>query len=241
MKYRTEVVTLEGFVQQLAANILPHGYWFYVMGRVPDGKNPRVIDENLLAKYGIAISRQQRARRKQADLANIHYLRFGRIWIMLATHGRHHWFQEHTRVVIDTRTKKEKEVSLFRDARRDPIQIGGYSITVKQGNFLKKDSAAKAATDSKRRTRVQIAREKYRELTSYFLELATRRTAEELGREFYKVPFEPYAPIRKQLLNVLRLVNAKRQEAGLTKVPLTVIRYRRRIVLPYGEPLDAAA
>ena len=115
-----------------------------------------------------------------------------------------------------------------------PIQVGGYSLTVRQGGFLKRLPGEETKTaDSKRRVRVQIAREKYRDLKSYFLELATRRSVEELGREFFNVPFEPYAPIRRQLLNVLRLVNAKRQEAGLAKVPPTVLRYRRRIVRPF--------
>lgn len=40
MKYRCEATSLEGFVQQLASNILPHGYWHNVTGRVPDGKDP---------------------------------------------------------------------------------------------------------------------------------------------------------------------------------------------------------
>lgn len=221
MRYRAEAASLEGFVQQLASNILPHGYWFYVLGRVPAGKDPCVVDEKLIQKYGIQLSRQQRARRKLAGQANLHYLRIGTLWVLLATKGEHRFFAE--------------EAVAIRDVRSTPVQVGGYSLTVRLGNFLRRRSTESAATpDSKRRVRVQIGRERYRDLKCYFLDLATRRSVEDLAREFYYIPFEPYAPIRKQLLNLLRLVNAKRQEAGLLKVPPTVLRYRRRIVRPFG-------
>jgi len=75
MSYRWEVQSREGMVQQLATNILPHGYWFYVTGVVPWHKNPVQVDQKLLWKYGAALSRQQRVRRKARGLANVHYLR----------------------------------------------------------------------------------------------------------------------------------------------------------------------
>jgi hypothetical protein len=45
---------------------------------------------------------------------------------------------------------------------------------------------------------------------------------------------EPYAPVRKQLLNLLRLMNGKRQQAGFAKIPPSVLRYRREIVKPFA-------
>jgi len=50
------------------------------------------------------------------------------------------------------------------------------------------------------------------------------------------IPFEPYAPVRLQNLNLLRWVNAARHAAGLERVPSSVIRMKRRIVKPF-EPL----
>jgi hypothetical protein len=229
MQYRCETTSLVGFVQQLAANVLCHGYWFYVTGRVPDGKDPRSVDQKLLAKYGVEISRQQRARRKQAGLANVHYLRCGRFWVLLATHGKHLFFDE--------------EGERVRDARAIPILVEGYSLSVKRGQFLKKVSATSPAVpDGKYRVRVQIARERYRGLRAYFVRRACHLSAENLARELWSVPFEPYAPVRKQLLNLLRLVNAKRQQAGFTKIPPSVLRYRRQIVKAFEpESVDTAA
>jgi hypothetical protein len=218
--YQCDTCCVEGFVQQLACNYLPHGYWFYVSGVVPEGKDAGLVDQKLIGKYGIAISRQARARRKQAGLANLHYLRFERYWVLLATHGAHEFF--------------EHEHANLRDARRIPIQFKGYSISVKKGGFLRKDDAAEPpVSDGKYRVRVQIGRERYRELRAYFVEMATRRSVESLGRELYTVPFEPYAPVRQQMLNVLRLVNRARKQAGFEPVPPDVLRYRRQIVKPF--------
>ena len=219
--YRWNVTSLEGLVQQLACNILPNGFWFYIQGIVPDHKDPQEVDRKLLAKYGIAISRQQRSRRKQLGQANLHYLRLGRVWFILATHGRHEFF--------------DQEASAIRDIRHVPIRIGGYSLTVKRGGFLKKLSEElPASPDGKMRARVQIARERYRELEAYFLERACWRSAERLGWELWNLPFEPYAPVRRQLLNLLRHINQRRQQAGFEKIPTSVLRMKRRIVQPYA-------
>lgn len=221
MQYRYETTSLEGFVQYVASNLLPHGYWFYVTGRIPEGKDPGAVDRKLIEKYGIGLSRQQRARRKLAGLANLHYVRLGRFWVLLATHGEHAFFRE--------------EEDRVRDIRHTPLQFGGYSLTVRRGGFLKRLPGDEEATiDGKLRVRVQIGRERYRELRAYFLDICMHRTAEVLAQEFWNVPFEPYAPVRKQLLNLLRLVNAERQAAGYGKLPATVLRLRRRIVKPFG-------
>ena len=73
MAYRCEAITIEGFVQQLAVSYVANGYWFYVSGVVPPGKDPAAIDAKLIAKYGIGMSRSSRARRKAVGIANLHY------------------------------------------------------------------------------------------------------------------------------------------------------------------------
>ena len=71
---------------------------------------------------------------------------------------------------------------------------------------------------------------------------AARWSVEEFGRRFYTLPFEPYAPVRQQFLNLLRRVNRKRAEARLEKIPPTVIRYQRKIVKPFeAVPIPDAA
>lgn len=61
------------------------------------------------------------------------------------------------------------------------------------------------------------------------------RSMESLASTFRSVPFEPYAPIRRQLLNLLRAVNKVRAAAGYDPVPAEILRLRRRIVAPLIE------
>jgi len=94
MRYRAEATSVEGFVQQIACCYLRHGYWFYVTGTIPAKKNPRAVDEKLIAKYGIDVSESTRLRRKRAGYANLQYIRHDRFFVLLATKGRHKFFVE---------------------------------------------------------------------------------------------------------------------------------------------------
>lgn len=220
MEYRCEAASVEGFVRFLSSNILPHGYWFYVSGFVPEGKDPRAVDRKLVEKYGIGISRSARARRKANGLANLHYLRHGRRFFLLATHGEHAFHRD--------------ERAAIRDARTHPIHFAGYSISVKRGGFLRKSKDEDTPTaDGRMRVRVQIGRERFKELLAYFVDLAPRRSAEELAKELYSVPFEPFAVVRRQMLKVLSKVNRARGAAGLEKLPPSVLRYHRQPVRPF--------
>lgn len=120
MQYRCETTSVEGFVQQVAVQYLRHGYWFYVAGRVPPGKDPRSVDEKLIAKYGVTASSKERTRRKRAGLANLHFIRHDRFFLLMATHGRHRFFDD--------------EADQIRDARRQPIKFAGYAISHRNGH-----------------------------------------------------------------------------------------------------------
>lgn len=226
MQYRCEATSLQGFVQQLACNYLPHGYWFWVSGTVPENKDPRAIDQRIVAKYGIDLSRSTRARRKELGQANLHYLRYERFFLILATHGIHEFHKAEAQFIRNV-------------TRNQPIQFAGYSISVKQGGYLASESPdVEPVADSKLRVRVQIARARYLELLAYFKDVAVRLTSDELGKEFYNVPFEPYAPVRRQMLLILLTVNKTRKAAGLEPLPYTVLRYQRRIVKPFESPIS---
>lgn len=210
--YRCEATSVEGFVQQLAVAYLGNGYWFYVVGEVPEGKDPRRVDEKLVARYQIDLSKWARARRKRAGQANLQYLRYGRLFVILATHGAHAFFEE--------------EASSIRDARKTPVRFRGYSISYRGGH-----------------PHVRIEQEDYKRLKAYFLELALHRSAEHLGSELARLPFEPYAPIRRQLLTVLRAVNRERKRAGFELVARSCFRFARRVCRPFeqAEPAEGTA
>jgi hypothetical protein len=200
--YRFEATSPEGFVQQLAIAYLRNGYWFYVTGEIPEGKDPRRVDEKLVARYQIDLSKWARARRKQAGFANLQYIRFERFFVLLATHGIHTFFEE--------------EAGSIRDARKTPIRFQGYSISYRGGH-----------------PHVRIEQEEYKRLKAYFLDVATHRSVERLERELGSLPFEPYAPVRRQLLVVLRAVNRERKKARFEIVPKSCFRFMRRICRPF--------
>lgn len=200
--YQCEALTVEGFIQQLAVSYVSNGYFFYVVGSVPEGKDPRRVDAKLIDRYGIGVSKWSRARRKRAGSANLQYLRHGRLFVLLATHGEHEFFAEEGKGV--------------RDVRRVPLKAFGYAVSYKAGHV-----------------HVRIEREELKRLTAYFLELAAHRKVEAVSAELSRLRFEPYAPVRRQLLQVLRAVNRARRAMGYELVPLEALRFRRRIVRPF--------
>lgn len=205
--YRCIATSVEGFVQQTIAYV-SSGYLFYVSGTLPAGKDPEGIDRKLIERYGVAISKWARSRRKVAGEANVQYIRFERFFLLLATHGHHDFFLQEANI---------------RDVRTHPIQFAGYSIGYRRG------------VDRKFHASCRIAPDEYAKLKAHFVgDLAVHRSVLHLIEAFGRIPWEPYAPVRRQLLNVLRAVNYQRDRARYELVPMSAIRFRRRIVKPFG-------
>lgn len=206
--YRCEAVSVEGFVQQLAVAYVQHGHWFYVTGTIPEHKDPLGIDAKLIERYGLDISKWARARAKAKGRASVQYIRHGRFFVLAATKGTHEFFEH------------ESEV---RDIRRQPLCYAGYSISYRRG------------VDRRGHVSVRIAGLEYLRLKAHFLQLATHRSIERLVAELRRVPFEPYAPVRRQLLNTLRGVNRVRHAAGYERLSMSALRLRRRVVRPFED------
>lgn len=120
MEYRCEATTVAGFIQQLAVGYVGRGYVFYVLGRVPEGKDPALLDQKLVQKYRITASKGARARRKALGFANVQYLRFQDRFILLATPGKHEFFLQ--------------EAGQIEDAREIPIKLFGYAVSYRNGH-----------------------------------------------------------------------------------------------------------
>lgn len=200
--YRYEAKTIEGFVQQVAVHYVARGYYFYVSGIVPEGKDPRGVAEKLIGKYRIGVSKFVRARRKVAGQANLQLILHGRIFLLLATHGEHPFFEE--------------ERTRIRDCREAPIKFASYAISFRGGH-----------------AHVRIDRETERELKAYLQEAALWSAAK-LTAFFSSLPFEPYAPVRRQLLVMLNQVNRRRTTANLDRIPVSCLRLCRKPCRPFG-------
>jgi hypothetical protein len=165
------------------------------------------VDAKLIARYGLALSKWARARRREKGEASVHLVRLGRFFVLLATKGKHAFFD------------LEGDI---RDVRRAPLRVGGYSISYRQG------------VDRRYHVSVRIAPDEYLRLKSFLVGITPHRSVENLTVALRKVPFEPYAPVRRQLLNILRAMNRARKVAGLELVPVAALRLRRRVVKPFG-------
>ena len=209
MAYRCVATSVAGFVQQLAVCYVARGYYFYVRGRIPDHKDPANTDQKILEQYGIAISKWMRSRRRKGGQAGVQYLRYGRLYVILATHGEHPFFAA--------------EANQVRDIRRHPFYFMGYSIGCRRA----RGGGAYHAS-------VRIQRELYREMIARFEACAVHSSVEELIRELRAIPYEPYAPVRDQLRRLLRAVNHRRAVAGLELVPASAAWWRRVSMRPFG-------
>ena len=186
--YRYRATSIEGFVQQLAVSYVTHGYWFYVSGWIPQGKDPEKTDAKLIERYGIDVSKWTRCRRKKAGWANVQYLRHDRFFVLLTTHGQHSFFVQ------------EPD---FRDIREKPIEFAGYSIGCRRGQ------------DGRDHASVRLSRWNVRRLQERLARLALRPEVVDVASVFRTIPAAPYAPVRRQLLQLLGQVNRRRNLAGL--------------------------
>lgn len=214
MQYRYEATSVPGFIQTIAVAYVARGYFFYVTGEIPEGKDVAKIDVKLMERYGVGVSKFTRARKKRAGHANFQYLRLSgsRQFVIFASHGQSPFF--------------ESEAKIIRDVRRVPFKFAGYSISYKSGH-----------------AHVRIEKQRYLELKAYFLEQSTRQETTSLEQEMQKLlDYEPYAPIRSQKLCIWRAVNRQRKAAGLPPITKDCILLHRRVVKPFAnEPQSRAA
>jgi hypothetical protein len=251
MKARHVIASIDGMVAILV-NLISKGYRYYFTGTIDDSAKRPLRDSRMQDYYEADVPKWTRERRRQRDEANFRYLRFDDWFIVLATEGAatRFWQEDRHRV---------------RDIRNIPIRFKGYSISYRQGGYQSvpsdersrrnamwaeyracREQEGKRAVkppplprDMKWHARVQLDAETYAGVKAYFLNIATHRQADFIAREFLELQFQPYRPVREQLLTILRAVNRDRQIAGYQRVPYSVVRFKRRIAEAFAKNGDA--
>ena len=227
MSYRFVATSVEGFVQQLATCYLSHGYYFFVQGRVPDGREPCKIDRKFLEKYGIVLTTGQRCYRKRLGLANVHYLRYAGTneWVMVATHGRHLWWGDR-RHPCPRRNQGEGrtvEVPILVPGILDSHPPGAVSSEVAWGIACPARSRSTGPRNDRARHIWYLRAE--------FLEAAAHSQRLPLGRRnsrdcrSSRTPRSGSSCSRSSGWSM-----SKRRAAGLDRLPGKIIRTERRIV-----------
>ena len=221
--YRCVTPTLEGFIQQLAVAYVARGYFFYVTGFVSVGKNPVLVDERMLSKFEVAMSKWSRYRRTQKTgpdgkpLANTQYIRHERFFVLLCTAGHHKFFEEHQKF---ERSKKGWIIHRqYADVRKTPIVYAGYSVSHRNGHVT-----------------VRMSQKAYAELKRHLERLALTKGVEVLDREFARAPFEPYGGVTRQMFCIFRSTNRLRKKAGLPLISHESVKTRRKSLRPFSVP-----
>ena len=198
--------TRDAFVHYLVTSVICRGYWFYITGRIPEGKDPAAIDQKLIAKYDAGISKSARWRRKKLAKANIRYVRWNHQFLLFATKGEHSFFRQESGI---------------KDIRKIPLKVGGYSLS------FRRDGRPDALQDRPYRVHVRIEQQEFNSLLAEFDCEALRRSTEHLVDRLYKLPYLGYAPVRRQLCLLLRRVNARRRVAGRPFIPKACLFFHR--------------
>lgn len=226
MKYRYQAASTEGVVQLIAASYLRHGYYWYVTGSIPSSKDAETVDRKLIVKYGLDISPWERSSRRKRGMANAQYLRYGRWFILMVTEGHH---------ALRSPAAHGGEREQLKDCRRQPIQFDGYSIS-----YRRSGAASDSGLPHKWRAHVRITSKTYAALKAHFESIAVHRSCDNLAQEFAAIPYARYAPIRRQLLNLLRLVNQRRKQHNFETLPYSVLHLRRSPVKVYADAIPDA-
>ena len=205
--YRCETTSVEGFIQQLAVAYVANGYWFYVAGSIPEGKDPRRTDAKLIEKYNVDISKWTRGRLKRRGMATVQYLRFNRFFVLLATEGEHRF---------------SLEEPFIRDIRERRIRFAGYSVGCQKGR------------DGKWHPLVRIDALEFKLIRQHFLKAALTTSTAVLAGKLWGLGFVPYAPVRAQYLHLFNAVNKRRRLASLETLPWDILPTNRRIVEPFA-------
>jgi hypothetical protein len=118
--YRYVATSIEGFVQQVAVSYLKNHYWYYFMGVIRPRTDPTDVDRQIIERYGIALSKWGRFRRRQKGSASLQYIRFEDTFLIMATDGKHEFL--------------EREKEAIKDAREVPIKFAGYAMGYSGGH-----------------------------------------------------------------------------------------------------------
>ncbi len=129
------------------------------------------------------------------------------------------------------------------DAERDAYQS---AIAAWKASGMKSRRPSKGKRAEGWVSRVAIERRTYKQLRSHFLNIATKRSRETLTREFRDLQFAPYAPVREQLLRLVKDVNQRRKTAGIRDTQLLEYRQalrlkRTQLVVFKEQPLVVSA
>lgn len=114
-----EAETFGEFLHRIINHYLNHGFYYYVLWELPEGRNLAKIDEKIVNRYNANQPRWERFNARKKGSVVVRYVRFHRYALLIATDGdRDHLFFNHER---------------WQDVRVNPLMIWRYSLGIKAG------------------------------------------------------------------------------------------------------------
>ena len=208
-EYRCVAQNVPGFVAQLVRYVAS-GHYFYVRVLLPEHKDATAIDAKLLARYDADRKRWQRKRRRLKQNAGVHYIRCRRVAVLMVTKGRHETFYA-------------DHGSNISDIRRTALKVYGYSI-----RFNTNANKVSVRLDEQTQSKAKAHLETIAAWDSY-------RDVAKLEREFMRLPYQPYAPVYRQLITIAKSVNRIRRKRGFDPIDLSCVRTKKRLVKVFME------
>lgn len=206
--YPCEAVSIAGFIQQIACWVR-NGYFFYNLRHI----SPERTRQETRAKYHRVDS--MLVSKYSAAISYAERSRRKKQGIARTNYIRYRNVQVLMATLGEHRFFDEEP---WKDLRRRPLRFAGYAVGFRNGHV-----------------HVRISDEAFRRLKTRLLRLAERTTVPELMLTFKRLPYEPWAPIRSQYLQLHRTVNGLRAPRGLPPVPRSCVRLYRKPLSPFGE------
>lgn len=190
------------------------GYYNYYVGSIPIEKVNKVkkIDEKIINKYNINLSKYQRSRRKQKKLANFYYLRWKNIFVILHTDG-----------IIEDKIKDNMD-DKFNDIRVPQKEVNRLSITI--SNSVKFNIVMHSNKSEKRTVTVVYSNCTFKEFKEELEDILKHRNLKKLKDFFNKLAMFPaWSGIIKQNKLLLNHVYILAKKYGLNTKKKRLIKY----------------
>jgi hypothetical protein len=210
--YRCEAKSIDAFLAHVV-RLVGSGHYFYFVGILKNDKDPRELDRKLIREWELDKPAWKREARRRGAAPNIHYLRFGHHYVLIATHGKsrngetHRFFLEYQGQV--------------QDLRKNALHFCGYSIRYP----ISKETG-------RRRVFVRLDKASYERLRADLVTSSIRvryRERDALESFVRSLGFQWYKPVRNQVRVILKEVNRARRHAGLSPVRLTCVPTKMRV------------
>jgi hypothetical protein len=208
MAYHCVARNTDEFLHQLT-RLVGNGHYFYFSHLLDDQHDPTRLDQKIVDQWKLDVPYWKRTAKYRRGLPSIHYLRYGRFYVLLASKGRldgesHPFFVEYP----------------LMDIRRHSLHCFGYGVRY-----------ALSRATGKRQIFVRLEKEARQHLRTDLVRKCTSQrygSRDALEEEVRTLPYQWYQPVRTQLKTILREVNKVRRRSGLSQIRFDCVPDRMR-------------